>query len=89
MYAQVKCVFSNNTLTLHSRNESIGQATYSIPTTQIGEDIEASYNNRYFLDVLPHIDGKKITASFTTKERAMFLSGDDTSFTYLLMPLNR
>lgn len=88
-YAQVKCIFTNNTLTLHSRNEAIGQATYSLPTEQEGGDIEASYNNRYFLDVFPHIEGNTIKLSFTTKERAVFITGADTTFTYLLMPLNR
>lgn len=88
-YAQVKCILTNNTLTLHSRNEALGQATYSIQATQTGGDIEAQYNNRYFLDVLPHISGNQVHLSFTTQERAMFISGNDATFTYLLMPLNR
>lgn len=89
-YAQVKCIFANNNLTLHSRSESIGQTTNTIQTKQTGEDIEVTYNNKYFLDVIPHIEGKEIQLSFTTPNRPVFITNNqDTSFIYLLMPLTR
>lgn len=89
-YSQVKCSFTNNVLKLHSKNESIGQVTNSLITKKEGDDIEANYNNRYFLDVFSHLSGQNITLSFTSSQRAMFIkSKEDTSFTYLLMPLNR
>lgn len=89
-HSQVKCVFANNTLTVHSRNEQIGQTTNTIQSQQEGNDIEVTYNNRYFLDVLPHINGKEATLSFTTPNRPVFIvNKNDTTFTYLLMPLTR
>jgi DNA polymerase-3 subunit beta len=89
-YSQVKCVFANNSLTVHSRNEHIGQTTNTIPSKQEGSDIEVTYNNRYFLDVLPHISGKEVSLSFTTPTRPVFIvDTKDTTFTYLLMPLTR
>jgi DNA polymerase-3 subunit beta len=89
-YSQVECVFTNNTVTFHSRNESIGQVTHSIPASKEGEDVEVKYNNRYFLDVLSHIEGGTVVCLFTTPNRPMFIRGTkDLSFTYLLMPLNR
>ncbi len=89
-YSQVECIFTGNKLTLHSKNESIGQITHTIETLQKGDDIEAKYNNKYFLEVLPHIQGDMITCLFTTANKAMFIKGkEDTTFTYLLMPLNR
>jgi DNA polymerase-3 subunit beta len=89
-YSQVKCVFSDTSLTLHSKNEAIGQVTNSIALIKEGEDIEVTYNNRYFLDVLPHLVGSSLVCSFTTPQRPVFIqSKEDVSFTYLLMPLNR
>jgi DNA polymerase-3 subunit beta len=89
-YSQVECVFTDNKVTFHSRNESVGQVTHTITSTKKGEDIEVKYNNRYFLDVLSHIEGGTIMCMFTTPNRPMFIQGNkDISFTYLLMPLNR
>lgn len=89
-YSQVKCIFSDNSLTLHSKNEAVGQVTNSVQIVKTGEDMEVSYNNRYFLDVLPHTVGNTLTCSFTTPIRPMFIqSKEDVSFIYLLMPLNR
>lgn len=89
-YSQVECVFTDGKATLHSRNEAIGQVTYTISAEKTGDDIEVKYNNRYFLDVLPHIEGGTVICMFTTSNRPMFIKGNkDISFTYLLMPLNR
>lgn len=89
-YSQVECIFTDNKVTLHSKNEAIGQVTHTIHSTKEGEDIEVKYNNRYFLDVLPHIEGGTVVSSFTTPNRPMFIQGtQDIHFMYLLMPLNR
>lgn len=89
-YSQVECIFTENKCTLHSRNEKVGQVTHTINTTKIGDDIEVKYNNKFFLEVLPHIEGDTIVCNFTTPNRPMFLQGkQDITFTYLLMPLNR
>lgn len=89
-YSQVECVITDNKVTFHSRNESVGQVTYTISAEKTGDDIEVKYNNRYFLDVLPHIEGDAVMCMFTTPNRPMFVKGKkDLSFTYLLMPLTR
>lgn len=89
-YSQVECVFTEGKATLHSRNEAVGQVTYTISGEKTGDDIEVKYNNRYFLDVLPHIEGGAVICMFTTPNRPMFIQGNkDLSFIYLLMPLNR
>lgn len=89
-YSQVKCIFGDKSLTLHSKNEAVGQVTNSVSIIKTGEDIEVSYNNRYFLDVLSHIAGNTLVCSFTTAQKPVFIqSKEDITFTYLLMPLNR
>ncbi len=89
-YSKVLCVFGGENLTLHSKNEQIGQVTNTVTIKKEGEDIEVAYNNRYFLDVFSHLVGNEISLSFTTTNRPVFIkSKEDISFTYLLMPLNR
>lgn len=89
-YSQVECVFTGAKLTLHSKNETIGQITHTIDVIKEGNDIEVKYNNKYFLEVLSHIRGDKIECMFTTSNRPMFIKGkEDVNFTYLLMPLNK
>ncbi len=89
-YSQVECIFSNNVCTLHSKSEKVGQVTHTIKTSQEGEDIEVKYNNKFFLEVLPFIEGDTLVCTFTTPNRPVFIqSKQDITFTYLLMPLNR
>lgn len=89
-YSQVECIFTDSKCTLHSKNEAIGQVTHTIKALKKGEDVEVKYNNRFFLEVLPHIEGDAIVCMFSTPNRPMFIQGKkDITFTYLLMPLNR
>ena len=89
-YSQVECVFTNNKTTLHSKNESVGQVTHTLTSKKEGDDIEVKYNNKYFLEVLPRIEGETVECLFTTANRPMFIKGtQDITFTYLLMHLNR
>lgn len=89
-YSQVKCKIEGDKLTLHSKNEQIGQVTNTIEIKKEGEDLEVSYNNKYFLDVFPYINGEIINLSLTTPQKPLFIqSKEDLSFVYLLMPLNR
>ena len=89
-YSQVECIFTDGKCTVHSKSDKIGQVTHTVSVTKEGEDIEVKYNNKFFLDVLPHIQGDIITCKFTTPNKPLFIQGkQDITFTYLLMPLNR
>ncbi len=89
-YSQVECVFTESKCTVHSKSDKIGQVTHTIPITKEGDDIEVKYNNKFFIDVLSHIEGDGITCRFTTSNKPLFIQGkQDITFTYLLMPLNR
>jgi len=89
-YSQVECIFTDIKCTVHSKSDKVGQVTHSIPITKTGDDIEVKYNNKFFMEVLPHIEGDSITCMFTTPNKPLFIQGkQDISFTYLLMPLNR
>lgn len=89
-YSQVECIFTNTTCTVHSKSEKVGQVTQTVQAKKIGDDIDSKYNNKYFLEGIPHIQGDTITCLFTTKTKPLFIQGtQDLSFIYLLMPLNR
>jgi DNA polymerase-3 subunit beta len=89
-YSQVECIFTEGKCTLHSKSEKVGQVTHTISAQKEGEDIEVKYNNKFFLDVLPHIEGDSLICTFTTPHKPVFIRGtQDITFTYLLMPLNR
>jgi DNA polymerase-3 subunit beta len=89
-YTPLTCQIENKTLILQTKNETLGSATQIINIQQDGADIQANYNNRYFLDTLPHLSGKNLTLSFTTANRPVVIkSSEDDTFTYLLMPVNR
>lgn len=89
-YSQVECIFTGEKCTFHSKSEKIGQVTHTIEVKKEGEDIQVKYNNKFFLDVLPHIQGDTLICMFTTPNKPLFIQGkQDISFTYLLMPLNR
>lgn len=89
-YSQVECIFTDNKFTLHSKSEKVGQVTHSIAAKKEGDDIEVKYNNKFFLEVLSHLQGDSITCQFTTPNKPLFIqSKQDMTFTYLLMPLNR
>jgi DNA polymerase-3 subunit beta len=89
-YSQVECIFTDSKCTVHSKSEKVGQVTHTIDAKKEGEDIEVKYNNKFFLDVLPHIQGDSLTCMFTTPNKPLFIqSKQDVTFIYLLMPLNR
>lgn len=89
-YSQVECIFTDTKCTVHSKNEAVGQVTHTITSKKEGDDIEVKYNNKYFLEVLPRIEGDSIICKFTTSNKPVFIQGvQDVTFTYLLMPLNR
>jgi DNA polymerase-3 subunit beta len=89
-YTPLSCQVHENTLTLLSKNETFGSATQVLDITKEGEGIQTHYNNRYFLDVFPHLQNGLVTLSFTVFNRPVVIRNkEDTSFLYLLMPVNR
>ncbi len=89
-YSPLSCQIDGTTLTLQTKSESLGKATQTLEVTLTGEPISVYYNNRYFLDVIPHIEGNQMKMEFTTPNRPVVITSmNNTSFTYLLMPVNR
>ena len=76
--------------TFTSRNGDTGEGVISAEAALTGEPIETRMNHRYISDAFQSISTDSVVFSFTEPNRAMVMKGvGDTSFTYLVMPMNR
>ncbi len=77
-------------VSIESKNNDIGSSDTIVDAVIEGEDIEVSFNLKYFLDVFQSINGDSIAISFTKPNKPILIkSVQDTSFLYLLVPTNR
>lgn len=72
-----------------SNNNEVGEQEYSLHATITGEPIEVHMNQRYLVEGLSTIKSDSVVF-LLTKGRPLIVRGTtDTSFTYLVMPMNR
>ncbi|MEK7601873.1 MAG: DNA polymerase III subunit beta [Patescibacteria group bacterium] len=77
-------------LVLTARNTDIGESNEHITAALTGEEIELSFNHRYLSAPLPLITSDSVTVSASGLGRATVIRGTgDTSFLYLVMPMNQ
>ncbi|MCA9352692.1 DNA polymerase III subunit beta [Patescibacteria group bacterium] len=77
-------------LLLHSRNTDIGENKTSVDAAVTGSDIEMYLNHKYLSDIFPILSGDSIQFSFLEKNKPCLVrSVGDSSFLYLIMPMNR
>lgn len=96
-FCNIKSEKEKSLLKITSKENSVGATKKSLKvdfeqkdSSENWDDFEVNYNSNYFLDGLQKINNEKIKINFTTVARPVFISSpDDTSFVYLLMPLNR
>jgi len=81
---------TDKTVSLSARNNDIGESAEHIPAAVVGDSIELSFNYRYLTAPLPLIEPDSITLSASGIGRAVVIKGaGDTSFLYLVMPMNQ
>lgn len=77
-------------LALSARNPDIGESQERIAASASGDTIELSFNHRYLAAPLPIIAADSITVSASGIGRAAVIRGTgDTSYLYLVMPMNQ
>lgn len=77
-------------VSLSARNNDVGESSEQIAASLSGDAIELSFNHRYLTAPLPLISTESITLSASGIGRAAVLRGSgDTSFLYLVMPMNQ
>lgn len=77
-------------VSLSARNSEVGESAERFPAAVSGESVELSFNHRYLQAPLPVITVDSITLSASGIGRPLVLKGvGDTSYLYLVMPMNQ
>jgi DNA polymerase-3 subunit beta len=73
-----------------SKNSDIGENNTEIDGALSGESVVANFNFKYILDCLQSIPVDSLSLELSGNNKAMIIRGvGDTSFMYLVMPMNR
>ena len=75
---------------LSSSNNDIGENKTQLDATLSGEKVELSFNYKYFIDCFQSINSDSISIKINGAQKPIIVSGvSDSSFIYLIMPMNR
>jgi DNA polymerase-3 subunit beta len=75
---------------LETKNSNVGENTNKVSAKTEGEPIDVNFNYRYIAECLNSISSDSITLNFNGINRPLVIKGaSDSSFTYLVMPMNR
>lgn len=75
---------------VESNNTDIGENTTLISGALSGENVSANFNYKYILDCFQSISSDSINLQLNGKNKPMIIKPiGDTSFMYLVMPMNR
>ncbi|MES3031981.1 MAG: DNA polymerase III subunit beta [Patescibacteria group bacterium] len=75
---------------LSAMNNDIGENKTYVDAALTGENIELGFNYKYFLDCFQSITTDSVSIKFSGAASPLVISPvSDTSFTYLIMPMNR
>lgn len=75
---------------ISSINNDIGENKTNLDAVVHGESIELGFNYKYFLDCFQSITTDSVSIKFSGASRPIVISPvSDSSFTYLIMPMNR
>ena len=75
---------------LSSQNNEVGENKTGLDAAISGEDVEVSFNYKYFVDCFQSINSDSVSIKFNQSIKPIVVSGvSDNSFTYLIMPMNR
>ncbi len=75
---------------LASSNSDIGENKTNLDASLEGESVELGFNYKYFLDCFQSIATDSVSIKLNQSSKPIVISGvSDSSFTYLIMPMNR
>ncbi len=78
------------TIKVKTKNSNIGENTNKINANIEGEGIEVNFNYKYITDCLNSITSDNISLIFNGINKPLIIKGvSDTTFIYLVMPMNR
>lgn len=75
---------------IESKNNTVGENTYTIDAALEGDELAINVNHRYFTDCFQAISTDSVSLGFSGETKPIVVTGvGDTSFLYLVMPMNR
>ncbi|MFA6258528.1 MAG: DNA polymerase III subunit beta [Candidatus Paceibacterota bacterium] len=75
---------------ISSSNNDIGENITKLDGALKGETVSVGFNYKYFLDCFQSINSDSISIKLNQSSKPMIITGvSDTSFLYLIMPMNR
>lgn len=81
---------SKKKVMLKAQNKDIGETTEDLEAAVTGEDLKINFNHKYISECLQSVNSDSISLSFTGLSKPMVIKGvSDTSFLYLVMPMNK
>jgi len=81
---------SKKVFEISTRNTEVGEHTQSMAAAITGEEVNIKFNYKYIVDCFQSIEADSISLQFNGLNRPMVIRGvSDSSFTYLVMPMNK
>src|SRR3989344_4235204 len=81
---------SKKTFELNTQNEHVGKSVVKVDAVVKGEELNVDFNHRYLTDCFQPISSDSISLRFSGAHKPLVLQGvGDTSFIYLVMPMNK
>lgn len=75
---------------IHTQHATVGETTDELQVNSTGEDILIKFNQRYLLDALHSITSDSVIIQFAGQSQpAVVRPVGDTTYLYLVMPMNR
>jgi DNA polymerase III subunit beta len=80
----------NKLFTIESINSDVGENKTKIDAALTGDPIDIKFNHKYLIDSFNPLEADSVSLQLVDKSKPMVIRGvGDTSFTYLVMPMNR
>jgi DNA polymerase-3 subunit beta len=84
----VRFALAESVLEISANNPDMGEASEEIPVAYDGPKLEVGFNARYLIDVLSVLpEGSEVTLGLGDELSPGLVSGNDASYTYVVMPL--
>jgi DNA polymerase-3 subunit beta len=84
----VKVLLQHGSITLHTSNPDLGEATEDLPAQYRGESLTTGFNARYLLDALAVMDGDTVHLEISSPLSPCVLKSDgDQGFLCVVMPM--
>lgn len=89
-FNQVHIKVDKTVFEITTKNNDIGETSNSVEAVIEGDPIEVNFNQKYITDSFQSIENDSVSLSFNGNNRPVVIkSVPDTSFLYIVMPMNR